>query len=128
MKLLFVFDVDRLGIEMDDLNNLVLFFVIEGWKFLILIFVIMEDFKGDNFFDIEVFELELFFFILGLIVLLEWYCWLVGCLFDIMYFCVVFEVVEFGLGIICLVGFCYVLYIWFFWELLVCIFSFGILE
>lgn len=31
----------------------------------------MEDFKGDNFFDIEVFELELFFFILGLIVLLE---------------------------------------------------------
>lgn len=128
MKLLFVFDVDRLGIEMDDLNNLVLFFVIEGRKFLILIFVIMEDFKGDNFFDIEVFELELFFFILGLIVLLEWYCWLVGCLFDIMYFCVVFEVVEFGLGIICLVGFCYVLYIWFFWELLVCIFLFGILE
>lgn len=69
--MLFVFDVDRLGIEMDDLNNLVLFFVIEGRKFLILIFVIMEDFKGDNFFDIEVFELELFFFILGLIVLLE---------------------------------------------------------
>lgn len=111
MKSLFVFDVDRLGIEMDDLNNLVLFFVIEGRKFLILIFVIMEDFKGDNFFDIDVFELELFFFILGLIVLLERYCWLVGCLFDIMYFCVVFEVVEFGLGIICLVGFCYVLYI-----------------
>lgn len=71
----------------------------------------MEDFKGDNFFDIDVFELELFFFILGLIVLLERYCWLVGCLFDIIYFCVVFEVAEFGLGIICLVGFCYVLYI-----------------